>query len=299
LPNTLCHIAIQGPLSRTVLPVKELVWVIFGCLIPDLPWIWLKLLLTTGLFNPYDLRLYFTAQASLFFSLLLAAAIAMYATRKARVWMIIAVNCGLHLLLDALQIKWGNGVHFFAPLDWQMYRLDLFWPEHLLTMGLTILGLIYLLSIWRPVSAPPSDERAPLDFSRISTNIIGVLLFTVYLSAPLLFMERMEQQNTYYIKTMRQVNDRLGQYIEFDRAHYFRETQEIRIYSGEKLKIEGLQPRRSGRVSFKGTFLTPEKLLSSSYHYHRDFRDVASIVGIFLACALLLQSLILAQFKRR
>ncbi|MCP3887676.1 MAG: hypothetical protein GY702_02225 [Desulfobulbaceae bacterium] len=299
MPNTLCHIAIQAPLSRSLISPVELIWVVVGCLLPDLPWIALKLLLATGIFDPYDLRLYFTAQASLFFVLVLAGGLAMWARKTWKVFLIIGANVSLHLLLDAVQIKWGNGVHFFAPFDWEMFHLDLFWPEHLLTVALTIFGLFYLVLMWRPITQPSNYEKGVLYLPNAHKLLAGALLFFIYFAAPFTFLGAMEETDTYYIKTMRHVSERPGKTIEFDRAHYFAENQQIRIYSGEQLQIVGPQPKQSGRVSFKGTFINTKTLLSDRYHYHQDFRDVASALGVFLSCTLLLQSFILAKIKNR
>ena len=50
-------------------------------------------------------------------------------------------NAALHLVLDALQTKWGSGVHFFAPVSWTSTNWGLFWPESIVTYGLTTLGV--------------------------------------------------------------------------------------------------------------------------------------------------------------
>ena len=33
---------------------------------------------------------------------------------------ILALNSVFHLILDSLQTKWGNGVHLFAPVSWEV-----------------------------------------------------------------------------------------------------------------------------------------------------------------------------------
>gem|GEM_PF-5648942 len=40
----------------------------------------------------------------------------MLAKQRSKVFGILAMGCALHLLLDALQVKWANGVHFLAHL---------------------------------------------------------------------------------------------------------------------------------------------------------------------------------------
>lgn len=298
MPNTLCHIGIQSPLSGHFIETRELPWVLAGCIIPDLPWIGLKLLLVFELFNPYDLRLFFTAQASLIFCLLLSAGLSTFVRYSRRIFAILAANCFLHLALDSLQIKWGNGVHFLAPFDWKMFGFDLFWPENMLLMILSLFGLIYLIAQWRPIITS-TTEGPPIFECKSKVKVgAGVLLLTLYLACPFFCMESMEKSNTYFIQTMKDRSSRPGKGIALDRARYSADKGEIRLYSGEKLTIVGSRPQESGRVSFRGTFLSPDTVLSTNYHYHRDFRDLASLLGLFLTCTLMLQSLILSRIKK-
>lgn len=272
-----------------------LVWVIIACIIPDLPWIILKILITIDIFNPYDLRLYCTAQASLFFCLFLSGALACITAQPLRVFLVLAGNCLLHLLLDALQIKWGNGVHLLSPLTWEMFHIDLAWPEQFAAAGCTFFGFAYLIANWKGCIS----SGLKLKFSSKLKNICGSLLLAFYLAGPFIFLNQLEQADTYYIQTMRDTNLRPGRFIEFDRIHFYAEKKMLKTFAGEHIAVTGPQPSKSGRVSFRGHFLTPNMITADSYHYHTDFRDLASFLGLFLACTLLLQSLILPQIKAR
>jgi hypothetical protein len=295
LPNTLCHIGIQAPLSGLVLHRNQLIWVIIACIIPDLPWIALKCLIPLEIFDPYDLRLYCTAQASLFFCLFCSAALACCTARSGKVFMILGSNCLAHLILDSLEIKWGNGVHFIAPYSWTMQHLDRAWPEHPVILGLTLVGLVVLTSSWNksaPFSSPlhrPGRIKAAGCF----------LAFAFYMLGPILFLPQLEAADTYSIHTLRLKKERPGKPIAFDRAHYFAESRTLQTFAGEHIAVVGSQPQASGRVSFRGHFLTPTSFSSTSHHYHRDYRDIATLVGLFMACTLLLQSLILPHFQTR
>lgn len=282
-----------------MLTPAELVWVLVGCIIPDLPWVSLKLLLLSEVFNPYLLRLYFTAQASLFFCIFLTAALSLFTTKSTRIFTIVATNTLLHLFIDALQIKWGNGVHFLAPFDWNMFRFDLFWPEHIAVVLFTLFGFIYLATFWTKILASIQVHPQEFIFTNRKKQIMGMFFLFIYLLGPPLFFEPMLRADTYYIKTMSESSSRQGKTVEFDRSNYYSLSKEIRIYSGEKFKIEGEQPVKSGKVSFKGSFSSEDKILSTSYHYHRDYRDFASIIGLLLTCTLLLQSLVLPALKKQ
>jgi len=294
LPNTLCHIGIQLPLNRLVGGKKYLLWVIIACIIPDLPWITLKVLIVIGFFDPYDLRLYCTAQASLFFCLFLSAALACTTRQTSRIFLILAGNCLLHLLLDPLEIKWGNGVHLFAPSTWAMFHLDLVWPEHPVVLVFTLVGFFLLLFSWRRMAA------APLGIAWSPTKwTVGLVFLGLYLAGPLLFLDRLEETDTYYLHTLRLTAERPGKTIEFDRVHYNAQDKTVKTFAGERIFVTGSQPDRSGRVSFRGRFLTPGSIAADSFHYHPDERDIASLIGLFMACTLLLHSVLLSHFQAR
>jgi hypothetical protein len=292
LPNTLCHIGIQAPLNGFVLDKKLLLWVIIACIIPDLPWIELKVLLACTTINPYDLRLYCTSQASLLFCLLLGAGLSLWTRNSVTIFSILALNSLIHLLLDSLQIKWGNGVNIISPVDWHLFHLDLFWPEYLGITLFTVLGFIYLIYNWKKLSASSSMELSV----NTTKRVIGGLLILLYFTAPLYFTDQLEEADTYYIHTMKDVENRPGKTIMLDRAHYFAGSKDVQIYSGEHLHLTGNLPPQSGRVSFSGVFQDSHTIAINDFHCHTDHRDLASLIGLFMACVLIIQSLILGKF---
>lgn len=295
MPNTLCHIGIQAPLNGLLFGRKWLLWVIIACIIPDLPWILLKCCIPLEIFDPYDLRLYCTAQASLLFCLVCSLAFACFTRQPGKMFVVLGGNCLVHLVLDALEIKWGNGVNIVAPFSWTLMQDSRVWPEHPLILGGTLIGFLYLLYNWRNCVASGNQLHMS---GRVKTGL-GVVFLAVYVFGPIPFLPRLEQANTYNIHTLRLKNDRPGKAIEFDRVHYFAEQQILQTFAGERIVVSGSQPNESGRVSFRGHFLTPTSFSSSDYHYHHDHRDLDSLVGLFMACTLLLQSLILPHFQAR
>lgn len=295
MPNTLCHIGVQGTLGSTLLQPRDLLWVIVGCILPDLPWILLKIVIPLEIADPYDLRLYCTAQASLFFCFFLSAALASFTTNCLRVFGIIFINCALHLLLDSLQIKWGNGVHLLFPLQLEMFHLDLLWPEHTAVVVLSTCGFFYLIYSWKKIAY----SGVTLCFGNRPQNLIGFLFVTIYFIAPVTVLDKLETADVYHIQTLRNYSDRPGKSVAFDRPHYFASKQQVRIWSGEHITIIGPQPGASGRVSFKGKFLTVNSVSASEYHFHKDRRDFASLIGLIMSCTLFLQSVILSKFYAR
>ena len=269
---------------------------IIACILPDLPWIVLHCLLPLKLFNPYDLRLYCTAQASLLFCLFLSATLACCTKQTDKIFIILAGNCLFHLILDMLEIKWGNGVHIIAPFSWTMMHNGMVWPGNPLVLGLSLVGFLYLLGNWRNCVA--FSTRLHL-YPGKKKAAIGLVFLGCYVLCPLFFLGQLEEANAYNIHTLRMQDQRPGKPIEFDRIHYDAKQQTLRTFTGEHITVIGEQPATSGRVSFQGHFLTPTSFFSTSYHYHKEQRDLTSLVGLFMACTLLLQSLILPYFQTR
>lgn len=291
LPNTLCHIALQTPLNRWFCRGRELIWVIMACIVPDIPWILLRVLLPLRIFDPFDLRLFTAIQASLMFCLILSAALAQLARAPGRIFLILGLNCLFHLLLDATQIKWGNGVHLFSPFDWSALQWHIFRPEHPLGIFITVFGFIYLLWIW-PKMHQHKPHRPVLTASRLLI-LLGCLLF--YLTAPLLFMWELEKTGYYSLHILRDVQGRTGKQVEFDRVPYSGTAKTITTFSGEQIRLTGNRPVESGLISLQGRFLSATTVRTDRYRRHDKIRDWASLIGLFLACTFMAQTYILPR----
>ncbi|MBU1139998.1 MAG: hypothetical protein KKA76_13540, partial [Proteobacteria bacterium] len=149
LPNTLAHIGIQTPLTGFLTKEVPLQWIVLGCIIPDIPWIVQRILHTIADIDPVALHLYATTQASLVYCLILSLALAMLTRNSRTIFLVLAMNSLFHLLIDATQIKWGNGVNLLVPFSWKTLHLNLFWPEHFSSYLLTGIGLLTLLLHWQ------------------------------------------------------------------------------------------------------------------------------------------------------
>jgi hypothetical protein len=116
VPNTLVHFAVQGAASRGLWQRLDPRWIYLGCLLPDVPWILRRLVVGFGLpVDAFDLRLYTMGLASLAGTLLLCAAVALLTAAPRLVLAVLGTGALLHLLLDATELKFGNGVHLVAP----------------------------------------------------------------------------------------------------------------------------------------------------------------------------------------
>jgi hypothetical protein len=287
MPNTLAHMGAQALVTRGLIARADLGWIWLGCLLPDLPWILQRVVRALPLpVPPIDLRLYATVQSSLLFSLAAAAGFALLARRPARVFVILALGCLLHLLLDATETKWANGVLLFAPLDWHLLNFGFYWPEDWPIRALSILGLGYFA--WALVRVGPSA----LDLHRppVRRGLAALALFAAYALGPLPLMPAAEAADLHFAGTLRDVAARAGREVEFDRArirHGEDGLARLSVWTGETLDLAGLPvPASAGTVSVRGRFLGPGLVEVAELHLHRGpRRDMLTVLGLLLMLA--------------
>ena len=210
----------------------------------------------------------------------------MLTRQPARIFLILAANCLFHLLLDALQIKWGNGVHLLAPLSWQYTHFNLVWPEHVLGYILSLVGIAYLF--WKV----PQINSTHLCLHDSPKWKIALLALVFYLVLPVLFLGQLEQSDPSYTKTLRNNSTRAGKTIELDRSYFSAEDKSISLFTGEKLSVSGVLPEKSGTISVQGKFISERQLQSYKYHNHNSYRDYASKTGLALIAAMWLYLLL-------
>jgi hypothetical protein len=282
LPNTLAHLGIQTLASRTVIPAPDPKWIYLGCVIPDLPWIARRVV---AAFAPgidlIDLRLYAIVQSTLIVSLLLCGALALVSQSPRKIFAILSLNTLLHLLFDALQTKWGNGVHLFAPVSWETWNLGLFWPESAVTLVATVLGLgIIGWTFWRGVERPVG-----LCGDRPIQILGATVLLSAYVALPLALLRGAEASDTHFVRTIRNGPARAGHEIAVDRADFTRDEKgdRLRLYSGEEVAVIGRLPAQSALVSVRGRFSEPSTLVIEELHVHAGrLRDRGSYIGLAL-----------------
>ena len=283
MPNTLAHIAVNSISTKIIIRNSELLWIYIGCIIPDIPWIIRKLVtFILPSMNGYDLQAYAIIQSSLLFSIIMSLDFALISTSKKRTFLILALGSLLHLIFDLLQIKWANGVILFAPFSWEMINFGLFWPENIINYIITSLGLVYFMVNWKKVKI----EKLPITIKYKST-ILSVLLIVCYLSAPLLFIQNIYSANSHYVRTLKDIELREGNYVELDRKSilYNKLSNSYWIYSFNQdlIELSNLNSAESSRISVKGYFETNDRIKVSEFHENWDqFRDGASYIGLFL-----------------
>ena len=280
MPNTLTHLGTQGLISTKILEKNDFKWVFIGCILPDLPWILKRILLALKIpISPYDLQLYTIAQSSLAGCLLLSIAIACLSSNYKRVFLILFLNSIFHLLLDSLQIKWANGVHFFAPFSWQLIRFDLFWPESVPTLILSISGILFVVYSCFKLPVSVDDIQSPQG----RLQVIFILSLVAYILTPVLFIEKSQEADNHFIKTLREVEYRQGRLVEMDRRPIYPKNGKcvLKTPAKEELILKGLEKECHGLVSIRAKFINKKTIHAIEIHRHwGKFRDILSYIGL-------------------
>jgi len=307
MPNALAHFGVQGALTRGLWRDGDARWIYLGCVLPDVAWILLRFTRTAlvSSVDIHDLRLYAIVQASLAFSLLLAAACAALCSQPRRVFLFLALNCTAHLLLDACQIKWGNGVHLLAPFSWELTNFGFFWPDSWPTYALTLAGLAVI--VWEV--RRPRGRQVPL---RVPARrlAVAVVFLALYLVAPVLFLDPAEASDSHSVRTLRRTAHRIGKEAAFDRNDFVHADNGnfLRVWNGEVLRLRdvdlvsdlasnlGVELDHDADVSLKGVFITESELRVTALHEHRGpSRDWPTYVGFFLLLVLWVRSFALRK----
>ena len=289
MPNTLAHIGVQALITRGLIRQADMGWILTGCILPDVPWILHRVVRALPPeISPYDLRLYAVVQSALVFCLIASAALACLSARPLRAAAVLGLGCVLHLLLDATQTKWANGVVLFAPLDWRVLNFGLYWPEDWPTLAMTGFGLGYF--IWAFVRVRPwIPHDAPARISPMRW-ILAAGLLMAYLLLPLPLMPRALAADPHYIATLQALEARPGRAAGFDRSRLIHDPAGVPLlapWTGDTLRLDGQGlPRTDGPVSVLGRFGPDGTFIVTQVHGHPPGRrDAFSYLGL-LALAL-------------
>jgi hypothetical protein len=280
VPNTLVHFAAQGAASHALWRRLDPRFVYLGCLLPDLPWILRRAIVGLGLpADVFDLRLYTMGLASLAATLLLAAAVATLTKAPRLVLAVLGVNAFLHLLLDATEVKFGNGVHLLAPVSWHMTSFELVQGESPVYLALAIAGA--LLVVWEILRRSAATTRFDLRPRRLAA---AAGLVVAYLAAPLPFLGAIEASGSYSVKTLREVAARPGRSVGLDRTGFLATPAGgfVQLWTGERVRAMGALPTHDALVSLRGTFIERDVLRVDRLVEHRHDRDWPSYLGLVL-----------------
>lgn len=283
MPNTLAHIAVNSISTKIIIPKSELLWIYIGCIIPDFPWIIRKVVsFLLPSINGYDLQAYAIIQSSLIFSIILSLAFALISQSKSRTFIILALGSLIHLLFDLIQIKWANGVILLAPFSWQLSNYGFFWPENIINYIITCFGFLYFILNWKKVEY----KNLPIVLRR-NFSILSLSLILVYFLTPFLFLQNIYSADNHFVSTLKEIDDREGNYIELDRKPLLHdkltESYWIQSFNKDLIELSEINGIKSSRISVKGYFETNNRIKVIEFHENWDlFRDGASYIGLFL-----------------
>lgn len=282
MPNTLAHLGVAGVATRSVIEAADLKWIYIGAVIPDLPWIFQRLgWILFPHINLYNLRLYVIIQSTFLFGIIISLALASFSKEYLKTFLILSLGCLIHLLLDSLQKKWANGAHLFVPFNWDLFSLNLFWPESLPTYLITFFGLAYFVMMFR------KGINAPLNMVTLNLKrwIIFLIISLIYFILPILILNQPLDANNHFVKTLQNKNERPGKYFEIDRRSYRFENGIgiIHTFAGEDIELKNLNIKTPGTISIKARFVSENTAEVIDYHIHSVlFRDGASYSGLIL-----------------
>ena len=283
MPNTLTHIAVNGFISKSIFKNSDLLWIYLGCVIPDFPWISMKVIeLLSSNLNGYDVKAYAIVQASFLFCIILSASFALIGRNRVRVFLILILGSFLHLILDSMQIKWANGINLFAPFSWEMVSFNLFWPENNITYFLTISGILFFILNWKSItkiSRPFKIDKNGL--------ILSLLLIILYFTLPLLMIDSIYKNDLHYLSTLKDYEARVGKYVELDRKKIRFDKKSnstwINAYDGQYIELGNIPEISARKLSIRGKFIEKELIEVAEYHENWAlFRDGSSYIGIVL-----------------
>ncbi len=286
MPNTLVHIAMQVPASRLAFVRIPVTVILLGCIIPDLPWIMRRgVLWLYPAVDPFLLMQYAAVQATLLSCLIFCAVLACLTHRWAVTWAVLAINSLLHLLLDAIEIKPGNGVHLTAPWSWELLSFGLVWPDSMIIIALTVVGLC--VGVWILVSAS-ADPGIAKDHFTVRVGFIFLLLL-IYFFGPLAFMQGPYEADNYSMRTLHETNKRVGGTVRLDRRPYLKtdDGNFIITFAGQKLRLVGDSLPLSANASVVGVFIDENSVKVQQIHQGqtmlRDFSSYAGLLVILIA----------------
>lgn len=280
MPNTLVHFGLQGAISKAFAKQIDIRWVFLGCLIPDLPWILRRIVIAFDIVDPYQLGAYSTIQASLAFCLILALAISQLAIRPLAIFAVLGANSLLHLLLDATQIKLGNGVLLFAPLTWKQFTLGWFWPNSTFGYAFTAVGLT--LVIWLMLI---NRTRISISTQPKYRVFLAFVFLSAYLLLPVTLRSGPLESGNSSLGVLHATEERQGNSIELDRVPYRKKPNgnAVVTFTGEHIWVRGPNLPSDAYVSLRGIFVDSSTIEVEILHVDSArFRDAASYLGLIL-----------------
>jgi hypothetical protein len=191
-----------------------------------------------------------------------------------------------HLLLDACQTRYGNGVAFLYPASWHTYNFELFGPED--HIGLAFLAIstgVVLHSFWKGL--PPLPLRRPSWRGALMLGGGFVLM-------PLITWHEALEANVFNMAFVYSPSTFEGKEIGFERNRLISSTPaRLRTWYGRELVLDGVpdDAMPGDSVSLCGTYRAGT-LEVERFHVHWPHRHTTPSL---IALALLVLAICQAQ----
>lgn len=169
-------------------------------------------------------------------------------------------------------------MQLLAPLNWNLLRFDLFWPESMGTYVLMAAGLLYFIFNIKQSIQPNCDEFI---ISKKSLGLSGVL-FLAWLVLPFAYIQSVYAADNHFIHTLKCFQNRVGKNIEIDRNSISKNDGVVTLKTsyGESISLDNVQAEEGALISLQSKFTSNSNIYVENYHLHSRFRNYASMIGL-------------------
>jgi len=306
MPDLLSHFGAGYLVSRWSVRRSDVPLILGGSLLPDVGWIARRAL--HGLFSTDSIALsvWLIPWHTPWVLLLGCATLALICRTPVRAFSILYGVSWVHLLLDASQTRFGNGVLFLYPLSMRETSWHLFWPEspvnHALAIGsfILLLGLLFglvdgpLTVGWAPSRA--SEGGQPSRRRRLFLSLIFVLAAVATVS---LTRARLVEENVFNLRFVTDPSAFEGRRIALDRSLVVGDAPpRLRTFNGRQFLLTGdLDVNPGDTISLEGTY-GGGRIAVQRYHKHQEeLRSLYSLVGLTMYGGLEVARRIAAKWK--
>jgi hypothetical protein len=274
-------------LTRALFKTADPRWICLGLLIPDLPWILQRVLLSIPIdIPPYAIRAYVVGMSAPLMCSILSAAIASLFKKWREVFSILLFGSMVHLLLDAVQEKGGLGIPLAYPFYFETFSYPLFSMNGWISVSITFIGLLTTLYILlKPRNYFPFPKWTHEKHRLI---LCGILVWG-YLTIPAMFLEATIRSNVHDTGVISGLLNRTGASVHFDRAHFTPGVVSSIKNSTMPSAVEvvGIDLNAPALVSGKAIFVSENTLEMQSYEAHpRYARFSYTMVGLLAIIAI-------------
>jgi hypothetical protein len=251
---------------------------LLGATWPDVPWMALRVL---DLWSPDELRIPLRLYAQAFHTPLMCLwgglIFACFMQRPRPQALAFIGAAWFHLVLDAFQTRYGNGVALLYPFSWRVYDFELFWPDG--TIGLILLAMstaVVLHAFWKGLE--PLHLRRP-SWLRVTALTLGYLLM------PLATWHAAFDANVFNALFIYFPSALEGKEVGFERnALVSSKPPRLRTWYDHHLALDQVpdEARPGDVVSLRGTY-GEGQLKVRQFHIHSlDLHSTPSIVAFVM-----------------